>query len=182
MKLSSKILATGILFLSAMAFASSPAEAAWFGKKYDSQACKAKFEDKCQASELAKTVCEAEFIDFYCSIDKLKSDLQALRDSQAASEKIFSQLQSSYEAWKRDGFRINTQTYTDYAISKIKFADQNREVAEKESLVTSEMKDMVKFISSKKSKQSYVSILDSTLEAFYDYSAAVAREAIPTVK
>lgn len=177
-----KSMATGMLFLSGMAFVASPAQAGWFGKKDDAQTCKTKFENKCQAIEAAKNECDAEFSDFYGLVDKLKSDLQSLKDSQIVSERIFKQLQLAHEAWKNDGFRIDTESYTNYAVLKSKFADENRIIAEQQDLVTSEMKDMLKFISSKEAKQKYVSALDAALEAYYNYSAAAAREALPTVK
>ncbi|MBR2735531.1 MAG: hypothetical protein IKE05_05000 [Clostridia bacterium] len=132
--------------------------------------------------EESKTACADEFKDFSVIAEKLKSDLQSLKDSQGVSEKIFSEMQVAYESWKQNGFRIDSQSYTDYAICKSKFADENREVAELQAIVVSDMKDMNKFISSKKAKQNYVSALDNALEAYYNYSAAAAREALPTAK
>ena len=182
MKLFKKSIAAGMLCLSGMALAVSPAQAGWFGRKDDAQTCKAKFEDKCKIAEDSRTTCAEEFRDFHILAERLKSDLQSLKDSQSVSEKIFGEMQVAYEAWKQNGFRIDTQAYTDYAICKSKFADENREIAEQQALLTSEMKDMLKFISSKQAKQIYVSALDSALEAYYNYSAAAAREALPTVK
>lgn len=182
MKLFKKSIATGILFLSGMAFISNPAQAGWFGKKDDAETCKAKFEDKCQVVEQAKIDCDSEFTDFYGLVDKLKSDLQSLKDAQTVAQKIAGELGFAYEAWKHDGFRIDSTSYTGYAVCKSKFANQNREVAEFEELVKSEMKDMIKFISSEKAKQNYISSLNDVLEAFYNYSAAAAREAVPTVR
>lgn len=177
-----KSIATGMLFLSGMAFMVKPAQAWWFGEKDDAQACKTKFEDKCKAVEEWRAACADEFKYFYVLAEKLKSDLQSLKDSQVIAEKIFSEMQVAYEAWKQSGFRIDSQAYTDYAICKSKFMDENREIAELKSLVAAEMKDMTKFISSNKSKEAYVSALDGALEAYYNYSAAVAREALPTAK
>lgn len=180
MKLLSKGIATGIVFLSGMAFMSNPVQAGWFSKKDDAETCRVKFEDKCQAVEEAKTECDSKYSDFYELADKLKSDIQSFKDAQIVSQKIAGELETAYESWKQDGFRINTPSYTAYAICKAKFAAQNREVEDYQDLVTSEMKDFIKFISSEKSKQVYASSLESALEAFYNYSAAVAREAVPT--
>ncbi|MDO4199256.1 MAG: hypothetical protein Q4D57_00620 [Clostridia bacterium] len=182
MKLFKKSVVTGILVLSGISFISNSAQAGWFGKKDDAETCKAKFEDKCQAVEVAKEGRQDEFSNFYTLVDKLKSDLQSLRDAQTVSQKIANELDAAYEAWKHDGFRIDSTSYTGYAVCKSKFADQNREVAEFEELVKSEMKDMIKFISSEKAKQNYISSLNDVLEAFYNYSAAAAREAVPTVR
>lgn len=182
MNLFKKSIAVGISFLCVAAMVSSPAEAFWFTKKEDAQACKVKFENKCQAVEEAKNKCSDEFADFYVLADKLKSDLQSLKDSQTVSEKLFKELQTAYESWKQDGFRIDTQSYTDYAILKCKFTDENREIADEQEIVTADMKDMLKFIYFKDAKQNYVSSLDRALEAFYNYSAAAVREAVPTVK
>lgn len=182
MKSFNKIVATGALFLSVVASVVPTTQAAWFSKKKDdAQTCKTKFENQCQVVETAKSACSDEFSDFYSSSSKLRSDLQDLKESQVVSEKIFNELQAAYEAWKADGFRIDTQSYTDYAILKSKFADQNREVSDRESLVSSEMKELLKLINSGKAKQAYVSALDNALEAYYNYSAAAARESLPTV-
>lgn len=182
MKTVNKVMATGVLFLSVFASAVPTTQALWFGKqKDDAQTCKVKMDNKCQAVEDVKGMCSDEFTDFYGLADKLQFDLKVLKDSQGVSENIFNELQTAYENWKGDGFRIDTQSYTDYAVLKSKFGDQNREISEQQSLVSSEMKEMIKFIGSKKAKQRYVSALDDALEAYYNYSAAAAREALPTV-
>ena len=182
MNLFKKSVATGMLFLFGMGAMVNPASAGWFGRKDDAETCKAKFDDKCAIAEESKTACADEYKDFYVITEKLKTDLQSLKDSQAVSEKIFGEMQVAYDSWKHDGFRIDTKSYTDYAILKSKFVDENREISEQQALVVSDMKDMIKFLAAKKSKQNYVSALDSALEAYYNYSAAAAREALPTVK
>lgn len=181
MKLFSKILLSGALAAGISVSAVPTAQAFWFGKKDNAQTCKLKFDNRCQAVEDAKGVCDNEFSDFCKLSDKLVSDLQNLKEAQIVSEKIFSALQVAYEVWKSDGFRVDTQSYTEYAALKSKFENQNREIAECESLLSAEIRDMYAALDSlKKSKQDYMSSLDSALEAYYSYSVAAAKESLPT--
>lgn len=181
MKLFSKILLVGALSAGVSVYAAPTAQAFWFCKKDNAQTCKLKFDNRCQVVEDAKGVCSNEFSDFCKLSDKLISDLQNLKKAQIVSEKIFSALQVAYEVWNSDGFRVDTQSYTGYAALKSKFENQNREVAERELIVNAEIRDMYAGLDSlKKSKQDYISSLDSALEAYYSYSAAAAKESLPT--
>lgn len=176
MKLLAKKIIAGFLCLSGVFMAMGSAGAFWPFSCDDSQKCKEKLEKSLAVITEKEDSVHEMLIGLYSAIGKLENDICGLKDAQITSEDIMEKLTLAYEEWRKDEFRIDNQSYTDYILLKKKFTDQNRIVVQSEQLVKDDMEALGKLLNTQGSKDEYVSSLKNSIDAYYKYSLAVAKE------